>query len=347
VLLDVSGQNASTGAFPCGETGSCRATVTVPLKPEVPSSGRRLLSSATPVCLQMSADQTAFVVDQSTSSCCTATAASGSSAATLTVTCGGTYLLGDYTPPSTGAPSGVDAWVRWPTADTATATTANDTTATGTDSAGGSELSSQTGASPSPSSPSAGENGTAADAPFVAPAATRPYAFSLTFDANYTALVADPARVESFKADLRASVAAGVANATGAPVTAANVEVGELRAGSIIAPVTVHAPADWTADQVARAADVITASPESLFTDEFRTAYQVGGVTATLSAATPLPAAAGAGGLTAGQKAGIAIGVIAAVAVAAAAAFVVWQKRQRARTEETAAAQYAAPLQPV
>jgi len=312
------------------------------LAPTAPTSTVELSQLA---CMQMSGD-TAFVVDQSDASCCRVTALEAAAGtASMDVSCGGTYLVASF--PKRALPSPLTAIspppeVQQEQAPPATTnTTANDT-ATGQQ--GTTALSP---ASPDPTAASPEPSASAAEAePFTAPAATQPYDFSMRFvGMDYSALMADPSKQAAFKADVRAQVAVGISTVTHSAITAANVQVGDLTEGSVVAAVTLHAPSAWSATEVATAADLVTTKPETIFSAAFKTAYQVTGVTTTLSTATPLPPTTpgpASAALTPGQQAGIALAVIIPVVAGAAGLFVVWRRR-RAQAE-AAALQFDAPF---
>ncbi|GBF98657.1 hypothetical protein Rsub_11651 [Raphidocelis subcapitata] len=165
-----------------------------------------------------------------------------------------------------------------------------------------------------------------AETAFAAPESTRPFTFTFRFvGMDFAAIMADATRRAAFRDGVRAAVAERVGLAL------ANVQLGALSAGSVVAEVTLHTPATWTPEQVSAAAAAILADPRAVFSDTFLSTYGITGVEAQLSTATPLPAApATAGGLSPGAQAGIAIAVIVAVLGAAGGGFFVWRKKRAA-----------------
>lgn len=157
---------------------------------------------------------------------------------------------------------------------------------------------------------------------FVVPPNTKPYTFTFRFvGMNYDALMANAALRAEFVSELAAAVAARLS------LPASSVQVSGLRAGSVIADVTLHAPDTWTDAQIRAAAEAITSDPKSIFSAEFLAKYGITDVEATVAEGTTIPYAQG---LTAGAQAGIAIGVIVAVCGAGGGGYWYWRKRRAA-----------------
>jgi len=161
---------------------------------------------------------------------------------------------------------------------------------------------------------------------YTAPANTKPYGFMFRFvGMDFDAIMADGVKRAEFRADLRERVAQRVGLAV------ANVQVGELTKGSVVAEVTLHAPSTWTDAQVSAAAQAILTDPKAIFTADFLTKYGISDVTTEVAVGTVLPPAPGAAGLSPGAQAGIAIAVIVAVLGGGAGGFFAWKKRRAAQ----------------
>ncbi|KAI8464953.1 MAG: hypothetical protein J3K34DRAFT_489498 [Monoraphidium minutum] len=313
VVLSAAGADPATGAFACAEEGACSASVRLPL-PAAAAPARRRLAQAEEAEVEAVAEVEEAAVESA----------------------GFDYACVRMESNTVFAAAGV------PTIDETTEppTAVCETTRVGT------YLVTSTPRAPvDPEDPLQLQEGETA---FTAPAATRPYAFNMRFlgmDFAAISTVAATATRTQFRDDLAAAVAA----AAGVPKT--SVQIGVLTAGSVRATVTVHVPEAWTPAQVQAMADAILADPASIFSAEFMAAYNITGVEASLSPATPLPAAPAppAAGLSAGAQAGIAIGVIAGVAAIAGGGYFVWQRRRRMAAQAPPAfdgmggAAYAAP----
>lgn len=166
-----------------------------------------------------------------------------------------------------------------------------------------------------PEGPAPGGDDPAPEAP-----ATRPVSFSFRFvGILYDDLMANATLAAELSADVEATAAAGLG------VPADWVEVTGLRAGSVVADVTISAPGSWTDDQIRDFAAAVAAYPRGIFSAAFLAKYGITDVSAAPPAGAPAPAAPAAG-LARGAQAGVALGVIAAAGAAAGGA---WFWRQR------------------
>lgn len=118
--------------------------------------------------------------------------------------------------------------------------------------------------------------------PFAPPADAVPYNYSLYFaGADYDAVTTDTTKLAAFSAALRQQVAAAISS-TGSVLSPANVEVASLARGSIVASVAVHAPAAWSAPQLAAMNTTLAAGAASAFAADFLTTYGITAVNGTV-----------------------------------------------------------------
>lgn len=152
---------------------------------------------------------------------------------------------------------------------------------------------------------------------------------------DYNALMADSVKQQQFKDAIRTNVAAAVAANASAAFDTANVQVGALSQGSVIALVVLNVPNAWSDAQVSSAANLLTKGTATVFSQAFLTTFGVTDITTTISPYSKLPpgymsVSMTPSGLSPGAQAGIAVAVILSVLGAVGAAVFLWNKRFRA-----------------
>lgn len=161
---------------------------------------------------------------------------------------------------------------------------------------------------------------------------------AVTFPMSYDTLVADAAKLQSFKSSVVSSVAAA------AKVPAAWVNVTGVRKGSVVADVAITVPAaEHNSESLSALGTAVTANPEVVFMS-VKSAFGITQpITATVkSIEQPRSTAQSASAV--GIGVGVAVGGVAALVVGAATVIII--KRRRAQQLVPAAAAGVNPAVP-
>lgn len=157
---------------------------------------------------------------------------------------------------------------------------------------------------------------------------------AVTFPMDYATLAANATKKAIFTAQVARSVAAA------AQVPDSWVLVSNLRAGSVMADVSIQHPPGTSNEALAASGAAIASDPDSVFQTVKATFNITAPVRATVTAIQQPPSAAkassasGPPSIGVGRAAGAAVGALIVLAAAGAAA--IWARRRRARVQEEA-----------